>query len=616
MDTSSRGNVTSLSALLDQSKKFVSQIQRSDVSLPTLQLGLDQIEAQSRRLAQQQQQQQYGNAQYTNGTSSTGMQVDSDDLSRAQYMLAQANVDTSQLTRTLNALQPSSAFVPLQAHKDNDVHFMIRQAQESALVACIEESRRQTLQDFHNQLREQTLRDWERQKSELFDELARHHPALVADGSTSNDSFSNNIASSSNLAGSSSMNRPRRSSVSKKSSNGPSYEAYMSPASTSASPLQPGSELQMHNKMMKYDQAIGRITHARKQGTPIAAVSVLADAANQATSNVAVESRALNLAETWSLLKTIVGEHDIQASTGDFGAQSIVQGQYAEAYSKVGADADLPIAVDLRRKIAHGAKTYLEEQCVLFMSRVYLPVKWDIQVHTFGRFMKHVESTLARNPQQANLGGVPSVSNKIRAYVNLVYGSSGSLEMINKEPLWARIFFLARAGYLNEALNLATASENAAAITASEPNFITYFKSYCLPANGLRLPKSVRDRFMTEYNQRIRYLTAQSGSGTSADPFKLALYKLIGRAELSKRNIAVATEKTEHWLWLQLALVREDLDGSSAANERYTLRDFANVLRKFGEAHWDPKGNRPGLYFQILLMSGQFERVRLLRSCF
>jgi nuclear pore complex protein Nup93 len=72
------------------------------------------------------------------------------------------------------------------------------------------------------------------------------------------------------------------------------------------------------------------------------------------------------------------------------------------------------------------------------------------------------------------------------------------------------------------------------------------------------------------------------------------------------------TNTTEDWTWFQLSLVRESAAGGGeeeAPHERYGLRDLGKVLVKFGEAHFDPKGNKPMLYFQVLLLSGQFERV-------
>lgn len=43
----------------------------------------------------------------------------------------------------------------------------------------------------------------------------------------------------------------------------------------------------------------------------------------------------------------------------------------------------------------------------------------------FTRFMNYVEKTLASRPAEANLGGVPSVQNKIRAFLNVKYQKGG-----------------------------------------------------------------------------------------------------------------------------------------------------------------------------------------------
>lgn len=169
--------------------------------------------------------------------------------------------------------------------------------------------------------------------------------------------------------------------------------------------------------------------------------------------------------------------------------------------------------------------------------------------------------------------------------------------------MWARIYYLLRSGHAKEALAFAT--ENEAALQKLEKSFVPYFKAW-LDSPDRRLPKLLRDRFLSEYNQRIRYLTDTS------DPYKHALYKLIGRVEINRRNVPGVTQTTEDWLWFQLSLVRETEGQGEAPHEKYGLRDLAAVLLKFGEAHFDPKGTRPLLYFQVLLLSGQFERVGLL----
>ena len=245
------------------------------------------------------------------------------------------------------------------------------------------------------------------------------------------------------------------------------------------------------------------------------------------------------------------------------------------------------------------------------------------------RFMTYVEKTIASRPAEAALGGVPSVQNKIRGFLNVKYQKNGQWsnqalevglglcrrldyptdsatpQIANNTPVWARIYYLLRSGHAKEALAFAT--ENEAALQKLEKSFVPYFKAW-LDSPDRRLPKLLRDRFLSEYNQRIRYLTDTS------DPYKHALYKLIGRVEINRRNVPGVTQTTEDWLWFQLSLVRETEGQGEAPHEKYGLRDLAAVLLKFGEAHFDPKGTRPLLYFQVLLLSGQFERVGLL--CF
>ena len=129
------------------------------------------------------------------------------------------------------------------------------------------------------------------------------------------------------------------------------------------------------------------------------------------------------------------------------------------------------------------------------------------------------------------------------------------------------------------------------------------------------MPKAQRDAFLLQYNTQIRH-SAQEG-----DPFKYALYKIIGRVELNRKSLPSVAPTMEDWLWLQLCLVRESslvpgAAGADAPHERYTLADLAAMVVKFGEKHFDPNGERPLTYFQVLLLTGQFEMVSLAkRQC-
>jgi nuclear pore complex protein Nup93 len=113
---------------------------------------------------------------------------------------------------------------------------------------------------------------------------------------------------------------------------------------------------------------------------------------------------------------------------------------------------------------------------------------------------------------------------------------------------------------------------------------------------------------------------------TSVDPFKLALYKLMGKLDPSKRNVPLVTATTEDWLWFQLVMVcyfffhrvlSSNLSSLCKVDEEENggLRGLAEVLLNYGERHFENggfKGARTGLWAAVLLTCGEFERVSYL----
>lgn len=69
-----------------------------------------------------------------------------------------------------------------------------------------------------------------------------------------------------------------------------------------------------------------------------------------------------------------------------------------------------------------------------------------------------------------------------------------------------------------------------------------------ISSSTTRLSKPHRDHLQSVYNAHMLH-------SASADPFKLALYKLMGRLEPSRRTVPQVTTTTEDWLWFQLAMV-------------------------------------------------------------
>jgi nuclear pore complex protein Nup93 len=94
-----------------------------------------------------------------------------------------------------------------------------------------------------------------------------------------------------------------------------------------------------------------------------------------------------------------------------------------------------------------------------------------------------------------------------------------------------------------------------------------------------------------------------------ADPYKVLLYKIIGRCEIPKGYASTVITTIEDYMWVELALVREEVQDDRNSLEKYRLSDFQKKINDSGRKHFDPSGNNPWFYFKILLLSIQLEKV-------
>ncbi|CAK5264164.1 unnamed protein product [Mycena citricolor] len=505
----SNAMASELSALLTASKNLTSHLSRPE--LPSVHLSLDQVEAQSRRLVSRQP-------------------TNANDTDRANYLLAQAHVDASALSTSIAHLNASNTFSPLQPLQDTDVAGYLRHAHEQNLISTIEEGRRETQEQFYRTLDERSRRDWEAKKKRVFDELG---------GRVGGDN--------------------RIMTELKKSFHGKGLAA-----STTATP---SLTLQMQTKMMKYDRVVAEFNTARLRDTSYPIVHAFL----RASLDVASDPNSLQMIQTFHVLARITGEPPAMPPIEHASAHILnapkLERKHARAYL---GDPETREAADLRRQIATGARTALEEQY------------WDV-----------LERTLQSRANEAQLGGDPSVANKVRAFLLVRYYRKGEwedrIELVMGQPLWARLFFLVRSGHYQEALEQAI--EFLDAIESREPAFVTHFRTW-IESPERRLPKPARDHVHNIYSGHMMH-------STTTDPFKLALYKLMGKLEPGRRSVAHVTSTTEDWLWFQLAMVDEDEDGG--------LRGLADVLLGYGERQFDG-GTRRGVWAGVLLMCGQFER--------
>lgn len=224
-----------------------------------------------------------------------------------------------------------------------------------------------------------------------------------------------------------------------------------------------------------------------------------------------------------------------------------------------------------------------------------------------------VERAIKDNPQVARVGGVPSIMNKFRGFINIKMAMNKDLpdwdpknfEYLEDVPCWALIFYLIRAGYVKEADQYV--KEHQQSFQKLDRGFATYLHAYTSNEER-RLPKNLHDRIQGEYMNRVRHME------DSRDPFKPAVYKVIGRCELAKRSVPNVMPTAEDWMWLQLVLAREIDRTSEPAHEVFTLQDLQKSVTQFGAKHFLAKGSNVGLYFQMLLMCGLFEDVGASRT--
>ncbi|KAL4399838.1 nuclear pore complex subunit [Malassezia pachydermatis] len=523
----------SLSDILQQSRKLTNQLGR-DSDLPSIQLGIDQIESQSRKLVSKSVR--------------SGHHPSAD--ARAHYLLASGGIDAAQLSNAIQHTNIANTFEPLQPVYDTDLEGYIRHEHEQVILSMIEEGRRSALDDFHTGLGRSLHRDWQAQKQRILDELGQHRG--------SEDAASSSTAT-------------LRRSVS-----------HVSGASTSVAAPSSEASLAQHSRMIRYDAVIARLNRARLDGESLPLIHAFMETVESFTQE---PSRQRALLDAWTALKYMVHEMPSDASSRPTPVQAR---EYAATYLDVthfeGAQ-----GVALRQKWVRGARAYLERQ-----------------------FAEYMEQVIAANPVQAQRGGVPTVRAMVAAFLRVHLRTkegtwpadlSSPLDQATQAPLWAMLFFLVRIGHVQEAL--VCVQENEAALQRTDMAFHAHFKAWA-DAPDRQLPRGMRDHWMSEYVTRFRHTTPD-------DPYRYALYRLLGRFDISKKFPAALVQSTENWLWLQLSLVSEKDEARATATQAptlqsYTLQDLGAKLEKYGEAHFDPKGQRPLHYFQLLLLVGRFEK--------
>uniref|UniRef100_A0A8I5ZZ34 Nuclear pore complex protein Nup93 n=1 Tax=Rattus norvegicus TaxID=10116 RepID=A0A8I5ZZ34_RAT len=230
-------------------------------------------------------------------------------------------------------------------------------------------------------------------------------------------------------------------------------------------------------------------------------------------------------------------------------------------------------------------------------SRSSVEVRMDFVKQALGyleqSYKNYTLVTVFGNLHQAQLGGVPGTYQLVRSFLNIkLPAPSPGLQdgEVEGHPVWALIYYCMRCG------DLLAASQVVSRAQHQLGEFKTWFQEY-MNSKDRRLSPATENKLRLHYRRALR---------NNTDPYKRAVYCIIGRCDITDNQSEVA-DKTEDYLWLKLNQVCFDDDGTSSPQDRLTLSQFQKqLLEDYGESHFTVN-QQPFLYFQVLFLTAQFE---------
>eukprot|EP00753_Platysulcus_tardus_P019811 PLAT7555.2.p1 GENE.PLAT7555.2~~PLAT7555.2.p1 ORF type:complete len:732 (-),score=333.90 PLAT7555.2:102-2069(-) len=281
---------------------------------------------------------------------------------------------------------------------------------------------------------------------------------------------------------------------------------------------------------------------------------------------VAENHGGTEVVQCWRLLRHVTGEKDVVA--GEFtGASVLAEGQFAADYAAA--------KPELMLQMAAGARRALEEQYLTYIQR-------------------RVDSSRAR----ASLGGVPGVTTTVRAFLNMkLHREAGwpsyfrDGPMYKDFPLWPQIYYCMRCGQMEEAALLAESYSRPGGGSV-EPELLNALRA----AAGGEAPRAVMHALRSLYER------LQSTVDREVDPFKLAIANLLSCAEYDDVMHPDVGPTIQDFMWQKLLF--------ATSSSEHTVADLAVRINEYGHEHFDRDARNPNpfIYFQVLLLSLQFER--------
>lgn len=546
-------------AILERSRKRAHAEAISE-DLPQLQLGLGDIRQRIKRLG-------------------TGTPDRADG--RAHYLLAGSGVDPGAAIRDLNLLTGTNGRTErTQAPEviDTDVESYIANVQTQTSQTMVADGLLRSVRDFDAFLDDNVTVEWDLEKKNIYQHFGiRPRETAVTGG---RGSFA---ASTTETQGGFGKSRRSKAAALAGSRNGMGGESTFArsnmqksvigiagPVGTGHQPLFADVEKQMEtngvnpagphdryqrDKQNKFAEKVQRLNVARLDKRPFHVAKEFAD-----VTKVAGDQHGPDMVKAYRALGSIVGEDPEATSFAE--NRTAKERQYAAAYlSETTTDA----SSKFRSRILRGGASCLEKLA-----------------------FENMEDMVTRNPRDANLGGVPNVLNKVKAYVRLqavkknLSGDNSNLQIFDNDYIYAVIYFLLRSGHVTEAEEYVR--KCGVAFRAIDRNFSEYMRSYATSPSRT-LDDKLQTKINNEYIQRLRIAPENS-----IDPYRMACYKIIGRCDLRTRTLDGISQDIEDFAWVQLVLARESNRAESMSTEVYGLTEAQETIREIGTRFFSKAG--------------------------
>jgi nuclear pore complex protein Nup93 len=495
--------------------------------------------------------------------------------------------------RDLNQFSSQGGLAPpgqAQNLFDNDVDGYISNLHSQSTLALIQEGLEQSKRDFDTFLEDNVQIEWDKQRQRIYEHfgLGRQSEDMAASqaafGSTAHGAFGRSTRKGRSMGPGASVNGK---STFGASAAGPpvlgASQSVLGGREASDRSVMGGQvgpqDRYARDKQEKFMDEVKKLNEARQRENTFSVLHAFSDVEKAAGTEYSD-----HFTNAYGALISITGEKS-EAEAANPGSNQPRQRCFGKDYL---VDQLTQVqSIRMRKRILDGSRKYLES-----------------------RFLNQVEEVLRKNPAEALVGGVPSMLNKIRGFVR----AKAAFKELGADPElfqrigdsgdefpWIIIFFLLRGGLLADAAEYVREKRNF--FQNTDRNFQAAITQYATDPDR-RLSPDTQQKVAHTHAQRTRLSTPE-------DPYRLACYKIVGRCDMSKRNLQPIKETMDDWVWLQFNLAREGNRAEENAGEIFGLEELRTTITDIGQRHFSndeaEASGGYGVYFYLATLAGLFE---------